>query len=251
MSRILVTGAAGSVGQALLAALRGHEVAAHDEDTMDVRVPSAVAAAYRAHRPSLVYHLAAVKYAPDAEIDPVRAAQVNVGGTVHVVRQAELCGAHVVTASTCKACDPETVYGATKLIAERVTLAAGGSVARFYNVPESSGNVFALWRALPPHEPIPVAPCTRYFMPLEAAVALLLRAAALPPGLYTSDPGSARQMHEVAREIYPHRATAAVPPRRGDRLVEPRHAASERLVPLGGGVEQVESVHARAAAYAP
>jgi FlaA1/EpsC-like NDP-sugar epimerase len=169
--------------------------------------------------------------------------EVNGIGTANVVAAARMLGARVVTASTCKACDPETAYGASKLLAERLTLAAGEVVARFYNVVETSGNVFEIWDQLADGDPIPVAACRRYFVSIEEAAALTLWAAVLPPGRYTIDPGEPRWMEEIARDLYPGRAIEQIPPRRGDRVIEPRHAGSERVEPVAGVVERVWSPH--------
>lgn len=232
-ARVLVTGALGSIGSAVCEALgraRVHvdptdlEWAPNAED-VDVRDGGEVQSAMERYRPTHVLHLAGAKHAPEGELDPLGTTQTNVGGTANVLRYA--AGARVVTASTCKACDPETAYGATKLVAERMTLNAGGSVARFYNVPESSGNVFRIWEAIPEGEPIPVAPCARYFVSMDDAVALLLWAAVLPSGRYAVDPGRPLQMGQVAEDLYPARQRVPVSPRRGDRMAEPLHARSE------------------------
>lgn len=240
MTRVLVTGAAGSLGSALVPVFRrGGPVAGFDVDGMDVRDSERVAIAFHSWCPSLVFHLAAVKHAPDGETDPAAFAATNVGGTANVLEAAEKAGARVILASSCKACDPETVYGASKLIAERMVLNAGGSVARFFNIPESSGNVFELWRSLPPDEPIPVTPCTRYFQSLDRAVGLLLAVVSLPAGRYCVDPGPARRMTDVATDLYPGRRQRDIPPRRGDRLNEPLCASHERL--SGTGILKIES----------
>jgi FlaA1/EpsC-like NDP-sugar epimerase len=203
VTRILVTGAAGSIGSALVRALeaRGDMVDATDIDTLDVRYAADVDDWFLQSPPQLVFHLAGAKHAPEGELDPHAVAATNIGGTANVLESAAIVGAKVVMASTCKACDPETAYGATKLIAERMVLNAGGSVARFYNVPESAGNVFETWRALPFPEPLPVTPCSRYFMPLERAVELLLFSAEQRSGRYTVDPGPSRSMAEVAADL--------------------------------------------------
>ncbi len=108
-----------------------------------------------------------------------------------------------------------------------MTLNAGGTVARFYNVPESSGNVFRIWEAIPEPDPIPVAPCVRYFISLADAVALILWAAVLPSGRYAVAPGRPLRMDQVAEDLYPGRARIQMAPRRGDRMAEPLHARSE------------------------
>jgi FlaA1/EpsC-like NDP-sugar epimerase len=223
--RILVTGAKGSIGSALLEHL---DAIPTDLDSLDVRDEDAVRAMLSSENPEVILHLAAAKSAPDAERDPMSALEINVLGTRNVLAHAPT-GCHVVTASTCKSCEPETAYGASKLVAERVTLNAGGSVARFYNVVESSGNVFELWAQMAPDEPLPVTPCRRYFISLAEAVSLVLWTAVLPPARYGFDPGSAREMRDVGADLYPGRTLRSVPPRRGDRLIEPLAARHEQV----------------------
>lgn len=231
--RVLITGAAGSIGSVAASLLRGTaNVIATDKDSgdlaVDVRLENEVARAMETERPDVVLHLAAAKSAPDAERDPMSALEVNVLGTRNILGHAP-AGCHVVTASTCKSCEPETAYGASKLVAERVTLNAGGSVSRFYNVVESSGNVFETWGALAPDAPLEVTPCRRYFISLAEAVSLVLWTAVLPSGRYGFDPGGARDMRDVAADLYPGRLLHAIPPRRGDRLVEPLAARHEQV----------------------
>jgi FlaA1/EpsC-like NDP-sugar epimerase len=243
--RVLVTGAHGSIGVAVTEILQGAaiDVLPTDKDDLDVRRARAVSHVLASYRPTVVFHLAGAKHAPEGEVDPLEVMEVNAIGTANVVAAARMLGARVVTASTCKACDPETAYGASKLLAERLTLAQGENVARFYNVVETSGNVFELWGALPEGAPIPVTPCRRYFVSLREAAALTLWAAVLPPGRYTFDPGEPRQMEDIARALYPERELDHVPPRRGDRVAEPRHAQSERLEAVFGSLERVWSPH--------
>jgi len=193
--------------------------------------------------PDLIYHLAAAKHAPEGEIDPTITAEVNIEGTENVLEAAKRVKAKVVVASTCKAADPETVYGATKLIAERLTLNAGQVVARFYNVPETCGNVFELWRNLSPDEPIPYTDCQRYFMSRDRAVRLLRLCANLPSGRYALSPGMAKTMQQVALELYPDRPLVEIPRRRGDRQREPLCAHSERIRVIGDGLMAIESPH--------
>jgi FlaA1/EpsC-like NDP-sugar epimerase len=223
--RILVTGAKGSIGSALLEHIKA---VATDVDSLDVRDGNAVRAMFSSEQPEVILHLAAAKSAPDGERDPMSALEINVLGTRNVLAHAP-SGCRVVTASTCKSCEPETAYGASKLVAERVTLNAGGAVARFYNVVESSGNVFELWGQMAADEPLPVTPCRRYFISLAEAVSLMLWTAIMPPARYGFDPGSAREMRDVAADLYPGRALHSVPARRGDRLVEPLAARHEHV----------------------
>jgi FlaA1/EpsC-like NDP-sugar epimerase len=162
------------------------------------------------------------------ESDPVDTFRVNTVGTANVL--AASAGIKVVLTSTCKACNPETVYGASKLIAERMVLNAGGVVVRYYNVRETAGNVFRHWESLGESEPIPYTDCWRYFITASEAVRLTAAAVDLPSGRYTVDPGDAKHMLAEAKALYPRRQLVPIPPRRGDRIREPLHAQHEHLV---------------------
>jgi FlaA1/EpsC-like NDP-sugar epimerase len=240
--RVLITGAKGSLGQALVGILP--DTFGTDIGTMDVRDSKRVSLRISRIRPTVIFHLAGAKHAPEGELDPAGVAETNITGTANVLAAAERVGARVVLASSCKACNPETAYGATKLIAERMVLNAGGTVARFYNVVETCGNVFETWRGLSEDEPVPVTPCARYFISIQQAIDLLLWCAVLPTGRYCVDPGAPVRMETMAARLYPGRPQRKIPPRRGDRLREPRYAVGEIAVPLDfAGVESVWSPH--------
>lgn len=238
-----MTGASGSIGAPLVDALRDlkHLVFATDIDSLDVTNAGAVDDYLHQIDPKVVFHLAGAKHAPDGEADPEHVAAVNIGGTRNVLAASR--GAKVVLASTCKACDPETAYGASKLIAERMVLNAGGVVVRYYNVRETAGNVFRLWESIPADQPLPVTDCLRYFISLRQAVDLTLRALHLPTGRYTVDSGPQQRVADVAMKLYPGRDILCVDRRRGDRFAEPRCAASERIVPHDAGVWRIVSPH--------
>lgn len=240
--RIIVTGARGSIGEAIVPILHaaGVKTWATDIGSLDVRSDYAAAAAVVAFEPTLILHLAGAKHAPEGEHDPYGACLTNTIGTANVIAT----GVRVVLASTCKAADPETSYGASKLIAERMTLNAGGAVARFYNVPETCGNVFGLWSAIPADEPLPVMDCYRYFISLAEAVSLTLWSMIVGPGRFTIDPGARRWIPDVAAALYPGRQLEVVPARRGDRRAEPRTAMHEALTALSPhALERITSPH--------
>ncbi len=233
---ILVTGAAGSVGRVLGRRIRNAHLtdSAWYDRHLDVTDREEVVSWVETLEPRTIFHLAGAKHAPQGELDPAHVAAVNITGTLNVLHAASLVGAKVVMSSTCKACDPETAYGASKLIAERAVLNAGGVVVRYFNIPESDGNVFRLWESLPLAEPIPWTDCWRFFVPMRECVELTVAAAELPSGRYAPDPGHARHMHDVAMELYPGRKLARVQLRRGDRYREPLKAQSETLEEVNG-----------------
>jgi FlaA1/EpsC-like NDP-sugar epimerase len=241
--RVLVTGAAGSIGQNVCDTLArgGVRVAPTDREQCDVTNHTHTWTAFHEHEPHAIIHLAGAKHAPDGEADPDDAMRVNAIGTRNVLAAARTVGARVVTASTCKACDPETAYGASKLIAERLTLNAGQRVARFYNVVESCGNVFRLWEGVT--GPIPVTTCSRFLISLDEATALIILALVQPSGRYTVEPGERQYMRDVARRLYPQRQLRHLETRRGDREHEPRMAHCEASHTLPNGLVQITSPH--------
>jgi FlaA1/EpsC-like NDP-sugar epimerase len=243
--RVLVTGARGSIGTALCNALRasGRDVWEYDLP-YDVLQPITLRDLIWGWGPGVVYHLAADKHAPMGEDSPVGVARVNIDGTINAVRAAEDCGSRVILASTCKAAAPETVYGASKLIAERIVLNSGGTVARLYNVIESSRNVFKTWQAaVDAGEPLEVCGGTRrFYISLNEAVSFLLAVADQPSGRYAPDPGLSVRTSVMARRFAPNHPQRIIEPRRGDRLSEPLCAAHERIVRVGEMV-RIESPH--------
>lgn len=105
MTRILVTGANGQLGQDLVAAARAGEhevtgVSRSSETSCDITDRSAVTALVARLAPELIIHAAAWTAVDDCEADPERAVAVNQEGTRNVGDAADGIGAHVVYVST-------------------------------------------------------------------------------------------------------------------------------------------------------
>ena len=148
---ILITGANGSLGHGIREYFYSHKVQCNIINTdidlypqdkswyyLNVENYNQIMDFFEENNIDIVFHFAADKHAPKGELTPDNTIGINLEGTKNIICGAEICGSRVVLASTCKCCNPETVYGATKLIAERLTLNAGHNVARFYNVVQSS-----------------------------------------------------------------------------------------------------------------
>jgi FlaA1/EpsC-like NDP-sugar epimerase len=208
--RVVVTGAAGSIGSALAAAIASMQPAAlalvdHSELGLftierrlraewprvalvpflaDVSHEAAMRRIVASVQPDVVYHAAAYKHVTMAERAVASAVRVNVGGSVAAAAAAASARARFVLISSDKAAAPESVMGATKRVAEIATLSLASPsfrpiVVRFGNVIGSSGSVVELMRdAIRAGEPVPVTDpdATRYFMTASEAVALVLRA---------------------------------------------------------------------------
>jgi UDP-N-acetylglucosamine 4,6-dehydratase/5-epimerase len=152
----------------------------------DVRDPNRVMDALRGVE--IVIHAAAMKRVETCEADPNEAIATNVDGTAHVARACIERGVErCVILSTDKAAAPNTLYGATKLTAERLWLAsnvyAAGTATRFSatrygNVIGSTGSVVPLWKKQRERGVITVTDprMTRFWMTMDDAVHLVLRA---------------------------------------------------------------------------
>lgn len=246
LGRTLITGAAGSIGTLVLGEIHelSDSVYATDVEELDVTSAKNVHRYIGSIQPDVILHLAGAKHAPAGEEHPYDAMMVNTVGTKNVLDAARKINAKVVVASTCKACDPETAYGASKLIAERMALNDGQIVLRFYNVVETSGNVFEIWKNAEDDEPILVAAdCTRKFVTAREAVSATLWACNARAGRYVIDGVISRNMGDIAETLYPNRTRIAIAPRRGDRLAEPLIASCETAIRINPWIAMVSSPH--------
>ncbi len=249
--RIMVTGSGGSLGQALIKRLEDFTGEVLETDiidgfiNLDVTDEESVKNIIQSFNPDLILHLAGAKHAPEGEIDTWNTFEINTVGTKYLLDYMDKKCKLVLT-STCKASNPEVVYGASKLIAERMVLNAGGSVSRFFNVIETAGNVFEIWNEVPKNESIEVASiCERHFISIKEAIGLILFTAIEGPGRYIVNSSALIRMIDVAERLYPDREKKIVNPRRGDRISEKFLASSETIEKylLNNSVIQVKSIH--------
>ena len=136
-----------------------------------------------------VVHAAALKQVPALEYNPTEAVKTNVIGADNIVDAAIDAGIKkVIILSTDKAVNPINLYGATKLVAEKIFIAAnayaGGrvkfSVVRYGNVVGSRGSVIPLFLNLKRQGikefPITDERMTRFWITLEEGVELVIKA---------------------------------------------------------------------------
>jgi UDP-N-acetylglucosamine 4,6-dehydratase len=137
----------------------------------------------------IVVHAAALKQVPAAEYNPIECIRTNVLGAENVINAAVDAGVdRVIAVSTDKAANPINLYGATKLCADKLFIAAnvlaGGestnfSVVRYGNVVGSRGSVipfFVQRRRAGRTIPITDVRMTRFWITLGQGVDFVLRA---------------------------------------------------------------------------
>lgn len=210
--RILVTGAAGSIGGEACRQIAAHGPArlvladidennlyflfrhlqarhpdlALEAQVVDIRDAARLHQLGREYRPQDIVHAAAHKHVPLMEYAPEEAVKNNVTGCLNVVALAEAVEAEkFVLVSTDKAVNPASVMGATKKISELIVQErARGSATRFTtvrfgNVLGSAGSVVPLFKEqIAGGGPVTVThpDCRRYLMTIPEAVGLLLLA---------------------------------------------------------------------------
>ncbi len=138
----------------------------------------------------VVVHAAALKRIETVQYNVLEAVATNVQGTANVVNACLDAGVtRAVLLSSDKACEPQTLYGYTKALAEGIFLnaisyagpnATTFNVTRYGNVAGSQGSVIPLWRSIlargETQVPMTNPDCTRYWMWLLEAVDLVLEA---------------------------------------------------------------------------
>ncbi len=237
--RVLVTGAAGSIGRELsrqISRLGPASLVLLDRDESglyylnqelrredfydaeifvgDVTVPERLGFAFERHRPQLVFHAAAYKHVPMMELQATEAITNNVFGTLNTARCAGVYGAaKFINVSTDKAVNPVNVMGATKRLSEMLVrnLAAEYpetvyASVRFGNVLGSRGSVVPTFRQqIEAGGPVTVThpDMIRYFMTIPEAVSLILQAGAMAEdyGTYVLEMGRPVAITDLAKKM--------------------------------------------------
>ncbi len=143
----------------------------------------------------VVFHAGALKHVPLCEYNPFDAVKTNVIGTQNVLNAALDQNVNkVIVISTDKAVNPINVMGATKLLAERLTISANNytghkntvfSCVRFGNVLDSRGSVVPLFKnQIKKGGPVTITSpdMTRFIMGIPQAVQLILKAGEISKG---------------------------------------------------------------------
>ncbi|MEL6451556.1 MAG: nucleoside-diphosphate sugar epimerase/dehydratase [Pseudomonadota bacterium] len=169
------------------------------------------------HEIQVVLHAAAYKHVPLVEANPLAGLANNVLGTQTLVSEAADAGVErFVLISSDKAVRPTNVMGASKRLAELVVQDVADRVAadrglifsivRFGNVLGSSGSVVPLFQEqLRRGGPLTVThpEVSRYFMTVQEAVHLVLRAGSMAEGgeVFVLDMGKPIMIEQLARQV--------------------------------------------------
>jgi UDP-N-acetylglucosamine 4,6-dehydratase len=182
-----------------------------------------------------VIHAAAMKQVPIAEYNPFECIATNVIGAENVVQSALRKGVkRVIALSTDKAANPINLYGASKLAADKIFVAANNlsgadgcrfSVVRYGNVVGSRGSVLPFFQKLiaesAPSLPITDERMTRFWITLTQGVNLVLSSLGMMRGGEVFVPKiPSMKMTELARSLAPAMAQNIVGIRPGEKLHE-------------------------------
>ena len=236
--RILVTGAAGSIGSgmvrqiakynpSLLILLDQAESPSYDLQNEllnefpdlpfevvigDIRSYDRMKNVFDTFKPKYVFHAAAYKHVPLMENNPSEALITNILGTKNLVDLANNYDVYkFVMISTDKAVNPTNVMGASKRIAEIYAQSSSKNKTRFIttrfgNVLGSNGSVIPLFqRQLDQGGPLTVTDerITRYFMTIPEACQLVLEAGTMGDGgeIFVFDMGESVKIIDLAKKM--------------------------------------------------
>lgn len=237
--RIMITGAAGSIGSEMVRQIAGYlpesmmlidQAETPDHDLMLMmakRYPKVKAevvvtsickkdrmeAIFKEFRPDYVFHAAAYKHVPMMEGNPSEAVQNNIYGTKVIADLSVKYGVKkFVMVSTDKAVNPTNVMGCSKRICEIYVQALGKTcetqfvTTRFGNVLGSNGSVIPLFKEqIRNGGPVTVTDerIVRYFMLIPEACKLVLEAGTKGNGgeIFVFDMGKPVRIADLAKRM--------------------------------------------------
>ncbi len=216
-SSVLITGGTGSLGKALteylLTNTKVRRIAILSRDELkqhhlkiefkndprlrwflgDIRDIDRLKRAF--HGVDYVIHAAALKQVDTGEYNPMEFVKTNVLGSQNVIDAAIDAGViRVVALSTDKASSPINLYGATKLTADKLFIAANNysfaygttfSVVRYGNVMGSRGSVIPFFQELASQgKPLPITDLrmTRFWISIDSAVKFVIKSLEIMTG---------------------------------------------------------------------
>lgn len=180
---------------------------------VDVKDSFLIDNVFRIHEPDVVFHAAAHKHVPLLEYNEAEALYNNVYGTLQLLKSAKKYNIeNFILISTDKAVNPTSIMGASKRIAELITLYYNkekelkNTIVRFGNVIGSRGSVIPLFQEqINKGGPVTVThpDMQRYFMTISEASILVINAAAYSKGgeIFVLDMGQQHKIVDIARNL--------------------------------------------------
>jgi UDP-N-acetylglucosamine 4,6-dehydratase len=262
-SSVLITGGTGSLGKALIKYLmentKVRRIAIYSRDELkqhnlrneigednrlrwfigDIRDLERLKRAL--HGVDFIIHAAALKQVDTGEYNPMEFIKTNVLGSQNVIDASIEAGVKkIVALSTDKASSPINLYGATKLTADKLFVAANNyshsygttfCVVRYGNVMGSRGSVIPFWKSLADAGqllPITDLRMTRFWISIEQAVKFVMDSLEIMQGgeLYVPRIPSMRIV-DLAAAVAPEAKLEEVGMRPGEKLHEEMISADD------------------------
>lgn len=260
---VLITGGTGSLGKSLVEYLLEHtkvrRIAIFSRDELkqqhlrlqfrdnprlrwflgDVRDLDRLKRAF--HGVDYVIHAAALKQVDTGEYNPMEFIKTNVLGSQNVIDASIDAGVkRVVALSTDKASSPINLYGATKLTADKLFVAANNysftygttfSVVRYGNVMGSRGSVIPFFQEIAAEgKPLPITDLrmTRFWITIESAVKFVIESLEIMSGgeLYVPKIPSMKII-DLAKAVAPNSRLEEIGMRPGEKLHEEMISADD------------------------
>ena len=190
----------------------------------------------------IIIHTAALKQVPAAEYNPDEFVKTNIGGAQNVIDGALATNVKIVVAlSTDKAAAPINLYGATKLVSDKLFIAANNirghrdlrfSVVRYGNVMGSRGSVIPFFRNKAKEGVLPIThrDMTRFNISLAEGVEMVLWAVENAIGAELFVPKiPSYKIETVAKAIAPNAKLIDVGIRAGEKLHEEMITVSDAM----------------------
>jgi UDP-N-acetylglucosamine 4,6-dehydratase len=193
------------------------------------------------HGVDFVIHAAALKQVDTGEYNPMEFIKTNVLGSQNVIDASIDAGVkRVVALSTDKASSPINLYGATKLTADKLFVAANNysftygttfSVVRYGNVMGSRGSVIPFFQEIASQgKPLPITDLrmTRFWISIESAVKFVIDSLELMKGgeLYVPRIPSMK-ITDLANAVSPGTKLEEIGMRPGEKLHEEMISADD------------------------
>tara|TARA_Y100000816_G_C26096170_1_gene580180 strand:+ start:1083 stop:2063 length:981 start_codon:yes stop_codon:yes gene_type:complete len=132
----------------------------------------------------ILIHAAATKIVPTAEYNPIECVKTNIIGAYNIIESSIFCKIKkVIALSTDKASNPVNLYGATKLVSDKLFIAANNdkngstkfSVVRYGNVAGSRGSIIPFFQSLNKKKFLPITDkkMTRFLIKFKDAIELV------------------------------------------------------------------------------